>query len=371
MTLFRLAGLRSTLFAASALAMVHASAWSQVQPAAPAYMNVITGAAVPSPDRVAFQTLVALNAGMFELYGSAGKLVQGSILAQHPVILGLFSGAGGRMILYRPGQPSLEGPQVPEAYQILKSVGHSVMALGVVVGPHIGKADDNSWQSSVAAYRVKLQAALGSLDATSLPAEWRANNAALIRENIAFIDRILGEKVITFAAVQDFAARQRAALKNNIRWAADTQVTHWMRVLAEWKRMLGADWSKVYAASNTIYVARQNNVLFSVLAQFFQPQDINSRLILIETVSFTTTPADMLESLTRIISDRTVGETFFGSRYLMDYELMGGDARDSIERIAKAQGMPTNLPPRVPFGSTQWPTLITPGEGPTSLADLP
>jgi hypothetical protein len=29
------------------------------------------------------------------------------------------------------------------------------------------------------------------------------------------------------------------------------------------------------------------------------------------------------------------------------------------------------LPPVVPFGSHQWPTLITPGSGPGSLADLP
>ena len=42
--------------------------------------------------------------------------------------------------------------------------------------------------------------------------------------------------------------------------------------------MLGADWDKTYAASNTIYVARQNNVLFSVLAQFFGPDAINSRM---------------------------------------------------------------------------------------------
>jgi len=34
--------------------------------------------------------------------------------------------------------------------------------------------------------------------------------------------------------------------------------------------MLGADWDKTYAASNTIYVARQNNILFSVLAQYFR-----------------------------------------------------------------------------------------------------
>jgi hypothetical protein len=34
---------------------------------------------------------------------------------------------------------------------------------------------------------------------------------------------------------------------------------------------------------------------------------------LIETISFTTTPADMLESLTRIIADRSVGALFFGN----------------------------------------------------------
>lgn len=156
-----------------------------------------------------------------------------------------------------------------------------------------------------------------------------------------------------------------------IQWAADMQVKHWMGVLSDWKQQLGPDWGKVYAASNTIYVARQNNVLFSTLAQFFKPEDINARLMLIETMGFTTTPGEMLESLTRIISDRTVGETFFGNAFLMDYELMGGDARDTIVAETKARGLPTNLPPRVPFGSHQWPTLITPGNGPASLADLP
>jgi hypothetical protein len=334
-------------------------------------MRVIVGATVPDARQTALQNVLALNTGMFELYGDAGRLVQGSILAQHPVILALFSGAGGRMILYRPGQAALEGPPVPEVYQLLKSVGHSVMVLGVVAGPHIDKPGDTSWMPQLAGYRVKLQAALESLDATSMPAEWRANNRTLIGQNIAFIDGLLARKVITFADVQAFAESQKAALKLNIQWAADTQVTHWMRVLAEWKQLLGDDWAKVYAASNTIYVARQNNVLFSVLAQFFKPEDINSRLILIETVSFTTTPQDMLGSLTRIIADRTVGETFFGSASLMDYELMGGDARASIERITKAEGMTTHLPPRVPFGSNQWPMLVSGGTGPASLADLP
>ena len=143
-----------------------------------------------------------------------------------------------------------------------------------------------------------------------------------------------------------------------------------MGVIDGWKAMLGADWDKTYAATNTIYVARQNNVLFSVLAQYFGPEAINDRLMLIETISFTTTPEDMLTSMVRIISDRSVGALFFGNYQLMDYELMGGDARKTIISEMQRRGKQPFLPPAVPFGSKQWPTLITPGPGPTSLDDL-
>ena len=43
--------------------------------------------------------------------------------------------------------------------------------------------------------------------------------------------------------------------------------------------------------------------------------------------------------------------------------------RDQAE--AEKRGMKPFLPPAVAFGSKQWPTLITPAPGPTSLADLP
>ena len=184
------------------------------------------------------------------------------------------------------------------------------------------------------------------------------------------MDECLKNKLISPDVLQEFTKKQGPLLKKNIAWAAQTQVGHWMGVLGEWKAMLGSDWDKTYAASNTIYVARQNNVLFSVLAQFFGPDAINSRLILIETISFTTTPDDMLESLTRIIADRSVGALFFGNYYLMDYELMGGDARKTIISEMKARGKEPVLPPAVPFGSRQWPMLISGGQGPASIDDI-
>jgi hypothetical protein len=337
----------------------------------PPYMNIVVGGQSPAPAEIARQNVLALNQAMFGLYAGSARTFRQNILDQHPVILGLFNGAGGRFILYRPGQPPLEAPSVPVVYQLLKSIGHSTMVLPVLAGPHIGKPEDQSWRGPMAAFRAQLQAALAGLDQTGMREDWRGVSREILAANIAFIDDCFAKGVVGFDAVQTFTAQQGPRLKSVIAWAAETQVAHWMAVLADWKKTLGADFEKTYAASNTIYVARQNNILFSILAQFFGPEAINSRLILIETISFTSTPEDMLQSLTRIVGDRTVGALFFGNAAVMDYELMGGNARDAIIAETTRRGMTPVLPPLVPFGSNQWPTLITPGPGPATLGQLP
>ena len=93
-----------------------------------------------------------------------------NILSKHPVILGLFSGAGGRFILYRPGMAPLEAPSVPVVYQLLKSIGHSTMALTQVVGPYLDNPADQSWRGAMLAYRSRMKSALDGLDVTAMPA---------------------------------------------------------------------------------------------------------------------------------------------------------------------------------------------------------
>jgi hypothetical protein len=362
--------LRFACAALSVAALTGAAPWLAAAELPP-YMDAIVAGASPSPGDTAKQNVLALNTAMFGLYDDSANVFRKNLLSQHPVILALFSGAGGRLILYRPGMAPVEAPSVPGVYQLLKSVGHSTMVLPVAAGPHIDKPADQSWRGPMAAFRARLQAALDGLDQTEMQEDWRGTPREILANNIAFIDECLGKGVITFETVKAFTEKQGPKLKEIIAWAAQTQVGHWMDVVANWKKQIGADWDKTYAASNTIYVARQNNILFSVLAQFFGPEAINSRLMLIETISFTTTPEDMLESVTRVIGDRAVGALFFGNSSMMDYELMGGYARDAIVAEAGKRGMTAFLPPLVPFGSKQWPTLITPGPGPGSLDQLP
>jgi hypothetical protein len=357
----------ASLFATGAFAAVTAAPAADL----PDYLKAISGDnAPPSATDVATRNALQLNVSMFSLYDAAGQTFRKNIMANHPLILALFSGAGGRMILYKPGQPPVDAPSVPKVYQVMKSLGHSTMAISEVVMPYLDKPDDKSWMAPMRSYLAEMKSALDTIDSAEMPAEWRPNSRSILSNNVAFMEDCLAKGVITLDSLQAFAKKQGPFLMKAINWAASTQVKHWMGVLDGWKKELGPDFDKAYAASNTIYVARQNNVLFSVLAQYFGPEAINDRLILLETISFTTTPEDMLQAMVRIISDRSVGSLFFNQYHLMDYELMGGDARKTIISEMKARGKDAFLPPLVPFGSKQWPTLITPGPGASSLDDV-
>ncbi|MEP9347446.1 hypothetical protein [Xanthobacter sp. KR7-225] len=337
----------------------------------PDYLKPISGPPrSPSAADIATRDVLQLNVSMFSLYENAGQVFRKNILDQHPMILALFSGAGGRMILYRPGKPTLDAAPVPRSYQVMKSLGHSAMAVSEVVLPYVDNPGDTSWIAPMRAYLTEMKSALGGIAAAEMPDAWRPNSRAILENNIAFMEECLSKGVITLASVQAFGKTQAPVLRKAVAWAAETQVNHWMAVLDQWKTELGGSFDSVYGASNTIYVARQNNVLFSVLAQYFGPKAINERLFLIETVSFTTTPDDILTAAVRIISDRSVGGLFFNNYRLMDYELMGGDARKAIIAGMKARGQEPVLPPAVPFGSGQWPALISGGSGPASLDDL-
>ena len=148
----------------------------------------------------------------------------------------------------------------------------------------------------MAAYRTQMQAALDEPRRRAMQDDWKPTNRTILQNNIAFMDECLKNNVITVEALAGIRQEAGAAPERRTSHGRrKPRLHHWMDVLAGWKQMLGADWDKTYAASNTIYVARQNNVLFSVLAQFFGPEAINDRLMLIETISFTTTPDDMLE----------------------------------------------------------------------------
>jgi hypothetical protein len=87
--------------------------WAQTAAtqALPAYMNIIVGNAAPATkSEVAQQNVLDLDLAMFGIYDDAQAKFQKTFLAQHPVIMALFSGQGGKLTLYRPQQGTLGSP---------------------------------------------------------------------------------------------------------------------------------------------------------------------------------------------------------------------------------------------------------------------
>jgi hypothetical protein len=344
----------------------------------PGYMrDVIAPSPMPTPKAVAVRDALELDDQMQVIYSNSLRTYKKNLLATSPVILGLFSNQGGEFYLYLPGKPVIRAPRVPVGYEICKSCGHSAMAVYQLVAPYLANPDDPSWRTPMAQYLALQEAALAGFEDIDLPDDPKNSAMTLLRNNIAFMKGCLEDGRFTAESLRKFTIGQRGAIAGVVEYAARVQASHWMRVMAGWKALIGKDWSRTYGVTNSLYVTRTNNIAFTIMAQFFGKKAFNDRLLLLETTNFTTTPDQMIDELARIVSDRALGRMFFNNYYLMDAELVsneierraagGGFTVSSsfavIEEESKKLGLEPLIPPRAPFHTQGWPWHTDPREG--------
>lgn len=348
-------------------------------------MSSVTGGEIPDylrpviveePDStaqaVAERAVLALNESMMQHYEVSLNKFKGNLRDKSPILLAMFTGQGGQMVLYRPGREPEAAPSVPLTYQLFKSVGHSTLAIYEILVPYLSNASGNQlWRPTLDTYLTQNRIALQGLDSLDVAADKRDILRQILELNIEFMEQCLSRGGFTLEDIEGYVRSTVQHSFKAIGIASGTQVAHWMGVVERWQGELGADWERTYAVSNTLYIARQNNILFSVLAQFMGVEAIGDRLLLVETPEFETTPEKLLDVLTRIVADRSLGMMFFRDYYLMDVELLGGGARAAIEREMEKRGRTAVLPPLAPFRSNDWPWKTDPqkGTGPARLEE--
>src|SRR5262245_59881509 len=230
--------------------------------AIPELLRVVIAEEKPVSDReVAEAAVLTLNSAMMTLYDETLEKYKRNMRNRVPIILALFTGQGGQMILYRPAHEPLIADPVPIIYQLAKSVGHSSMAIYQVVAPYLGHPTDPSWRAPLQVYRTQNQLALDSLAILEITEDQRAVPRAILDRNLAFMDECLTRGTFTYEELERYIQGVAPHSVKTIGIAAPTQVGHWMKVVEGWKKMLGKDWERTYAVSNTLYVARQNNIL--------------------------------------------------------------------------------------------------------------
>lgn len=320
--------------------------------------------AISSEQSTAESNVLSLNNEMFTIYNKEHMKFKAKLMGEVPVIVARFSGAGGHFTLYRPGKSPLVAPPAPLKYQLTKSIGHSAMVTYEMSGPYVDSSKtDKDWQIEMKVFQGKLQTALTGINKLELSNSEKELYTNVLKIINQFLTKSLKQGFIQKDDLDNYAKIIAPYIPKLIQVAAKVQVQHQMAVIASWKKLLGDDWKKTYAMTNSIYVARQNNMLFSMLAEFMGKEAINHRLFLFETTSFTTTDDDLLNLWSQIISDRHLSDTLFGDHYLMDSELIANGGRQIIVDEAAKYGLPEILPPEENFDSTDWPWRHNPSIG--------
>lgn len=363
--------LTATSTIASLCFPVNASALDE-QPV-PDFMKVVSinSGKAPTAGETASTNLFAINNAMFPIYDHGLAVTKQHIRQRLPVIIATSDASGGQLTLFRPGHEMVTDTAVPAIYRQAKTACHTALAIYVLLAPYCADSKaDPSWRYELAAYRLRVQSGLSTLSDLDCIPENRQLIEGLLKKALAFMDTCLNTGSFTYSDLEAYARGAAPDIKQLANLAADAQVSHCYDVIGKWKQLLGAEWEHTYAISTCGWVTRQNNIYTSIFVQFMGENALNDRIILLEG-AFGATPDSILESLARILSDRSLGKTVFNDYRLMDFELLGSAARRSIERNAAKLGQKAILPPLVPFNSHEWPWHTNPasGSGPATMEE--
>lgn len=335
-------------------------------------LAVLWNTAVPTHagEDPAVQRFNDLNNKLFGAYQGNLNVVRARLLAEQPIIVAPHARS---FVLFRPGAEPLTAPPVPDHFDIAKSVAHTTLTTYEILAPYRDTAShDQSWVKTLSAYRSEVAGALSVVDKLPVPTSEHKLYRQVMQAMLDFHDGILARKTFTGDELDRALQAIEPQVAQLLEIAVTVQVEHWYSVMTEWKKLIGKDWPRTYAITNVGYVTRQNNLYYSILAQFMGEDAINDRLLLFETDGCDVTTDSLLTILSRVVADRGLSLSVFNDKFLMDTDIFAHPARKAIPRVAQKYGMPVVLPPQVHFQSNEWPWRDNPdkGSGPRSLDDL-
>jgi hypothetical protein len=178
------------------------------------------------------QHLHVVACGTDDHHGGGVETFKQNMREQVPIIVALFSGQGGQMIVYRPGKAPEAAAPVPTVYQLAKSVGHSTMANYEIVSPYLSAPRANQmWRAPLEMYRAQNQSVFDVPDGLDIADEDREIMRGILQRNVAFMDQCLAKGTYSYNDVEDYIRGTTPLSVKTIGIAAGAQVGHWMSVV--------------------------------------------------------------------------------------------------------------------------------------------
>jgi hypothetical protein len=307
-------------------AMIFGASWSY---AGNANQNEIASNA-------AVNNIMAIAPEMFTTLKEQQDFYQQALLAKHPIIVALFNPEGGQFILYQPNQAPQVAAPFPEGqnFAIAAAIQHTVM--GVYEVGMQGLIDKNiDWQNKLRSVQAKIETANNGIASLPISPAEKQLCQTILNQSDAFITKTLKENTLSQSSLDNYAQSLKPSFEKLTKIVATYQVTHWMQVVAQWKKELGSNWQNTYAVVMYIQVPPSSNTFLNVLTSYMNKDALNQHLFSFSSDSYTPTAEQALSLLAKAKPDKTLAKTVYGQYYWSYTGIQGATARGIVNEQSK------------------------------------
>lgn len=280
------------------------------------------------------QSIQALAPEMFITLSMQTKTYQEKLLAKHPVIVALFSPSGGQFVLYRPNHPPIIAPALPQAqdYELASIIEHTAMATyAMAIYGMNNPSTTLSWQSQMQSYQEKIEAADSNVDALNIPVAEKQIFHDILRITNHFIATNIKHKALSEQETASYAKNLKPYFVELSQIVISGEVNHWMQVVADWKQLLGNEWSNTYGVVMYIDTRPQNNILLGILAHYMGSEAIGKQLFYFTADTYSPTAGQAIQLLAKATPDKALAEEVYGKYYLSYSQILGQRARAAMK----------------------------------------
>lgn len=282
-----------------------------------------------------------------------------------PVIVVQNDAKGGTFTLVHEGKQYVEHP-VAEEFELAKSIAHVPLGIYSTLAeflsdkvPNVPNADridahdldmvamqgpgTDAWATPLKAFADKLTTARNNLAAAKLPQALHNSCAKILDEALTFIADSIRTRAFDIASFQVFAGRVYPAIRVNMQYAAEAQISGVQGLCRKWRAQIGEPaWADLYTVVLSIWTTSVLNQAEIIIKPMMNQKKVDTHLVDIPTAQLPSDPIGVaLDNLARIVQDNIAAELVFVSDAKVADALKGKEDLLSDE-ILKQLGTPAS-----------------------------
>jgi hypothetical protein len=208
---------------------------------------------------------------------------------------------------------------LPERYRSLKALAHVAMGLHSLAAPHAGKHDLAAWRDDLTAYRAQVAGLVPEITDLGLHWDDAKRQRDMLAAALAFMDRIAADGGVAGDALHGYANDVGPALQGNLYDAAEAELKSLDALVQRWRGELRPEeWSQLYVVVMGPARPRERHPPYDYFARLLGA-GAETHLLRGDNVTEIDTALDLLATT---VTDRRLGQDFFGDPHELDRGLM-------------------------------------------------